>query len=67
MPKKKYIPGRQIRTIEQLMKQEIVYIKLWNRSQHIGFILSMQLRTVYSWVKAGQIFEAKLIGEKANE
>lgn len=51
-------PGKEITSIEELLKHEWVYIMPWHKAQHVSVVMSGQARTVVAWLIIGLIREA---------
>ena len=58
METKNYRAGRQIRSIEELFDEEIVFVSHWKRISPVAFIMSMQARQVYHWTRKGVFYHA---------
>ena len=60
--KRKYIKGESIKTFDELLNQEFVYI--YGGIRHIAFVKSQQLNCLYNQLKQGRIYKAVMkVGE----
>lgn len=55
-----YKKGRRIRSLDELKKERVVFIPVWNRCSPVAFFLSWQWRLIDSWIQQGRIYTAKL-------
>jgi len=61
--KRKYKIGEPITSLDEVMKQDFVYMFNCERPLNIGFVQSLQMRVVYNSIKWGRIFKAERIEE----
>ncbi len=61
MTKRKYKPGRVIKSMNTLTSELTAskYVWMYNRPQHPGWVMSMQYRTVVLMVDRGAVRHAK--------
>lgn len=64
LSKRKFIEGKPITTLEELLKQE--WVMWFHTTRHIEVIKHVQLSTVLVWLKRGVIHEAIKKEEKEN-
>lgn len=61
--KRKYKIGEPLTSLDEVMKQDFVYMFNCERPLNIGFVQSLQMRVVYNSIKWGRIFKAERIEE----
>lgn len=60
--KRKYKPGKVITSLDELSKQEFIYIH--HKIYHCGFVFSMQFRLVKAYMDRGLIRKAERVDPK---
>ena len=65
MSKKKWKKGEPITSLDELVKQEIIF--MFNKPTHYGWFMSCQFRMVYNLVREGRVFKAVPTAEVKDE
>jgi hypothetical protein len=57
---KKYKVGKRIKSLNQLMKQELIYVKYgyYFRILHWGWFQNYQFRLIVNYLKCGKLYKA---------
>lgn len=65
MSKRLYQKGEKITSLDELMKQEFVYMR--HKITHKGWFFSWQIRLMKNWIDLGWIYKAEKIEGDNNE
>lgn len=63
--KRKYRKGNRITSLDELMKQEFVYV--WDKVTALGWFGSWQLRLARSYIQRGCLYYAERIEDNENQ
>lgn len=66
MSKRKYRKGQLVKSLDELFQHDWFIVDV-GKTYHCGWVRSLQLQTVYYYVKNGLIFFAELIEGVGNE
>lgn len=50
---------KEIKTFEELLKHEWIWVDRWRRPCHIAFIISMPARTVAQYLNSGNFYTTR--------
>ncbi len=56
--------GKKIKTLNTLMKQNVVWIAHWNRHCPVAWIKNLSAGVIHQWLKNGSIYTYKAKYEK---
>lgn len=49
--------GKQIKSVEQLMKLKSAYNELYKKRTPVAFLQNMQTRLIHKWIQQGKLYE----------
>ena len=59
--KRKYVPGKRIKTLNELMKQEFVFMgnSVYSHPKHISVIRNLSYACLENWIRFGRFYTAE--------
>lgn len=67
MSKRKYQKGKLITSLDEMVKQEFIYVGYQTRPIHSGWFLSWQFRMAKDFVETGKVWSAERVESEVEE